>query len=216
MKRSGGHERRKYPGLASIAASARRRWWLVFAGMLGGAALATVSSGSADAGYQASSKLLVGPIGGEYSVLRAAGRQAETYVDLATSEPVLRAMRARLRTARIAAQPAAQISVQADDVSRLLTITARAGSPRLAAVSANALAGALQMTTRASGSGVPRALTVVVPAAAPAAPVGTRSKLLVAIAALAGLLGSLTLVVVLDLGGGRVVAEDALVASGAG
>src|SRR5206468_1286841 len=83
--------------------------------------------------------------------------------------PVLRAMRARLRADGIPAPPPAQVSAQADDVSRLLTITAQAGSTRLAAASANALAGALQMTTRARGSAVSRALTVLVPAAAPAA-----------------------------------------------
>ena len=216
MERSGAHDRREYPGLASIAASARHRWWLLLGGLLAGAALATVSSASAEADYQASTKLLVGPIGAEYPVLRAAGRQAETYVDLATSEPVLRAMRARLRADGIPAPPPAQVSAQADDVSRLLTITAQAGSPRLAAASANALAAALQMTTRTRGSAVSRALTVLVPAAAPAAPVGKRSKVLVAIAALAGLLGSLTLVVVLDFASGRVVGVDALLASGAG
>src|SRR5437762_1092616 len=97
MERSGAHDRREYPGLASIAASARHRWWLLLGGLLAGAALATVSSASAEADYQASTKLLVGPIGAEYPVLRAAGRPAEPDVDRATSEPVLRAMRARLR-----------------------------------------------------------------------------------------------------------------------
>lgn len=216
MERSGGYEGREYPGLATIAASARRRWWLLLAGMISGAALAAVSSGSEGTRYQATTKLLVGPIGGEYSVLRAAGRQAETYVDLATSEPVLRKMRARLGTAGMPAPPSAQISVEADDVSRLLTITVEAGGPRLAAASANALAGALQAKSRTKGSGVPRALTVVVPAAAPAAPAGRRSMPLVAIAALAGLLGSLTLVVVLGLGRGRRLAEEPLLASGPG
>jgi capsular polysaccharide biosynthesis protein len=217
MERWGGHERPEYPGLASIATTARRRWWVLLVGTLAGAALATATAGASGPSYRANARLLVGPIGGEYSFLRAAGRQAETYVDLASSEPVLRAARARLRSPLTISQLRAELTVDADDVSRLLTITAQSHSAQAAAATANALAAALKSRTPVEAAQSPHELSVVVPAEPPSAPIGRRSKLLVAIAALAGLLGSLTLLVVVELARGPGdVDEELLAAGGAG
>ena len=216
MKRWGGDEQPTYPGLARIAAVARRRWRVVLAATLAGAALATAVGGSGEARYRASAKLLVGPIGAEYSLVRAAGRQAETYVELAKSEPVLQAARARFRPPSSVSELRAAVSVDADDVSRLLTITAEAGSARGAAATANALVAALTSRTRADGPQSARKLTVLLPARSPSSPVGRRSKLLVVIAALAGLLGSVTLLAVIDLGGRPEYAEAKAAGVGGG
>src|SRR3954454_14447128 len=91
--------------------------------MLGAVALVAVL-GSHAPRREASTTFLVGPIGGEYSQLRAAGQQAQTYAELATSGPVLDGASARLRGTRSGPQLRGAIAADADFYTRLLTITA--------------------------------------------------------------------------------------------
>ena len=191
------------PDLARIVATAARWWWALALGAIAGAALALAAGGGGAPTYQASTRLLVGPIGGEYSLLRAAGQQAETDADLVTSEPVLRAARVRLGDARTVAQLRGDVSASADDVTRLLKITATARGPAAAAATANALAAELARLTAADDPGSGHELTVV-DRAAPAGPSDNRANALVAIAAFAGLLAALTLAVLADLTQSRV------------
>jgi capsular polysaccharide biosynthesis protein len=200
----------EYPDLARVLATAAHWWWALVLGALIGAALAFGLGVGGAKTYQASTKLLVGPIGGEYQELRAAGQQAETDADLATSEPALRAAKARLATPRTVAQLRGDVVASADDVTRLLTITARADRAPAAAATANALAAELMRLTHADDPASGHQLSVVEPAQPPAGPITTRAKALVVIAALAGLLAALTLVVLLDLSVGRVSSEDDL------
>jgi succinoglycan biosynthesis transport protein ExoP len=209
----GTDESPQYPDLARILATARRWWWALLLGALVTGALALAANPSGTVTYQASTRLLVGPIGGDYSLLRAAGQQAQTYADLATSQPVLAATRARLGSADTAGALRRRVTAQADDVSRLLTISARAKSPAVAAATANALATELQRVTRATVPESVNELRVVEPAQAPRGPVAGHSRLLVALAALAGLLGVLTVLVIYDLARGRVTTEEELAAA---
>lgn len=139
-------------------------------------------------GYEASAKLLVGPMGGKYTELRAASQQAETYADLATSTPVLQAARA----------PSGAVSAKADYFTRLLTITAQARGRSEAAATAAAVAAALMRVTGPRRAGSPGELTRLGPIETAPADSGAKRKTLVAIAALAGLLAALTLSVSLD------------------
>lgn len=209
----GTDERPEYPDLARILATARQWWWALLLGALAGAALALVAGGNGAVSYQASTRLLVGPISGEYSLLRAAGQQAQTYADLAASQPVLLATRTRLGTSASPGDLRRHVSAQADDVSRLLTITAQAATREGAARTANTLAAELQRVTHATVAQSTNELRVVEPAQAPARPVQGRARLLVVLAALAGLLGVLTVLVVVDLARGRVATESELAAA---
>jgi capsular polysaccharide biosynthesis protein len=209
----GTDERPEYPDLARILATARRWWWALLLGALAGAALAVGAGGNSAVSYQASTRLLVGPIGGEYSLLRAAGQQAQTYADLATSQPVVLATRARLGAAASPDGLRQHVSAQADDVSRLLTITAQASRPEAAARIANTLAEELQRVTRATVPQSANELRVVEPAQAPQRPVQGRARMLVVLAALAGLLAVLTVLVIADLARGRVATESELAAA---
>jgi capsular polysaccharide biosynthesis protein len=209
----GTDERPEYPDLARILATARRWWWALLLGALAGTALAVGAGGNSAVSYQASTRLLVGPIGGEYSLLRAAGQQAQTYADLATSQPVVLATRARLGAAASPDGLRQHVSAQADDVSRLLTITAQASRPEAAARIANTLAEELQRVTRATVPQSANELRVVEPAQAPQRPVQGRARMLVVLAALAGLLAVLTVLVIADLARGRVATESELAAA---
>jgi succinoglycan biosynthesis transport protein ExoP len=203
----------EYPDLPRIVASARRWWWALLVAALLGAAVGMSAGGSSVASYQASTRLLVESVGEQFSVLRAAGQQAETYADLATSQPVLAGARVRLLRLPTLAQLQADVGASADDVTRLLTITARGDTPNSAAATANAVAEELQSRTSGDIAGSPHRLSVVEPAQPPGRADDGGSGALVAIAALAGLLGALTLVVLIDLVRGRVASEGELAAA---
>jgi hypothetical protein len=174
--------------LAGVLRIARRRWWALLAGVLAGVVLVVAGTAGSRSGFEGSVKLLVGPMGGQYTELRAASQQAETYADLATSTPVLRAARA----------PAGSVSAKADYFTRLLTITAQARGRARAAATANAVAAALMRATGPRRAASPGELTKLGPVETSPAASGARRKTLVAIAALAGLLAALTLSVSLD------------------
>jgi capsular polysaccharide biosynthesis protein len=176
--------------LLRVVATARRSWWALLIGSAAGALL--VLLGSSAPSYRASAKLLVGPLGGDYPLLRSAGQQAQTYADMAVSERVLRDAGARLPAPRTAAELQRDVVARADADSRLLTISAQTGGRASAAETASAVAAAL---VRAGGA---RELHLVQANAAGAGRVGGPDRALVVLAALAGLLGALALVVARD------------------
>lgn len=200
----------EYPNINRVAATARRWWWALLLGALAGAALALAAGGSSGSTYQASARLLVGPIGGEYSVIRAAGQQAETYADLVTSRPVLDATLRRLGSRQTSAQLRRNAQARADQVTRLLTITVSSSRPDAAANTANALAAELQRATQTDHPIAGGELQVIDPAQPPTAPQTQRDGALVLVAALAGLLGMLALVLVADLSRGLIATADEL------
>ncbi|MEP6953677.1 MAG: Wzz/FepE/Etk N-terminal domain-containing protein [Solirubrobacteraceae bacterium] len=203
-----------YPDLARIAATVRRWWWLVLLGTLVGAALGVAGSQGAPTSYEARATLLVGPLGGDrFSALRAAEQQGQTYARLAMSVPVVSAARGKLTPQPSLGQLLSEVSASADEVTRLLTITARTARPDQAAATANALAAALKQATQSRSLDAVHQLTVVDPAEAPSLPVGGKARIFVVIAALAGLLGTLTVLVLLDLVRGRVATEKELAAA---
>jgi hypothetical protein len=174
--------------LAGVLRIARRRWWALLAGALAGVVLVVAASAGARSGYEGSVRLLVGPMGGQYTELRAASQQAETYADLATSTPVLRAARAS----------SGSVSANADYFTRLLTISAQARGRTGAAATAERVAIALMRVTAPRRAGSPGELTRVGPVETSPTASGVRRKTLVVIAALAGLLAALTLTVGLE------------------
>jgi capsular polysaccharide biosynthesis protein len=202
-----------YPDLARIAATAARWWWLLILGAVVGVGIALLAGDSGTPMYKASTRVLVGANGGDYAVLRAAGQQAETDVTLATSEPVLAAVRRRVGSAVTMSQLRSGVSADADSATRVLTITARTDSPVTAAVVANAVASELDVQTRAGGGGPSSELEVIDRARAPAGAEEISPRTLILIAGLAGVLAALTLVVVLDLSRRLIATEDELAAT---
>jgi capsular polysaccharide biosynthesis protein len=135
--------------------------------------------------YEATTRLLVGPLGGEEKVLRASGPLAETYAKLATTRALLDGTARKLGLSR------ADIDLRADanSVTRLLTLRVRSTDARLAARVANAHAAALVALSTRRGAGSARAggLLVVEPAVPDRRGVGTPALMVASLAALAGL-----------------------------
>jgi capsular polysaccharide biosynthesis protein len=166
-----------------------RRWRFMLA-------VATIASGvvgylvaaGAQPHYEASTRLLVGPLGGEDKVLRASGPLAETYAKLATTRALLDGTARRLGVSRADID----LRAEANAVTRLLTVRVRSTDAPLAARVANTHAAALVALSTRRGAGSARAgrLIVVEPAVASGRHVGTPAIAVASLAALAGLLSA--------------------------
>jgi Mrp family chromosome partitioning ATPase len=183
---------------------ARRGWWAILLAAVLGAAFAAVLGSRADSVYESEARMLVGPPGDRVSQLRAAGQRAQTYAELATSRPVLEATRKRLGLRTSLTDLAADVRAQADDVTRLLTITARASSARGATRLATVIPEELIRVAFGGRAPPPNELRVVEPAETPGASLGASSLPMIVIAALTGGLVGLTLLLVADAVRGRV------------
>jgi capsular polysaccharide biosynthesis protein len=141
--------------------------------------------------YEATTRLLVGPLGGEAKVLRASGPLAETYAKLATTQALLDGTARRLGLSRADID----LRAEANAVTRLLTLRARSADARLAARIANTDAGALVALSTRRGAGSARAggLLVVEQAVPNERSVGTSALTVASLAALAGLVSAFLL-----------------------
>jgi capsular polysaccharide biosynthesis protein len=141
--------------------------------------------------YEATTRVLVGPLGGEEKVLRASGPLAETYAKLATTRALLDGTARRLGLSRADID----LRAEANAVTRLLTLRARSTDARLAARVANTDAAALVALSTRRGAGSARAggLLVVEPAVPNGRSVGTSALTVALLAALAGLVSAFVL-----------------------
>jgi Mrp family chromosome partitioning ATPase/capsular polysaccharide biosynthesis protein len=206
----------EYPDLARVASLARRWWFALLSAAVAAGALAAVAGSSTPTTYHAQARLLVGPLDAEPNDLRAAGQQAQTLSQLATSRSVLVATKERLGRA---APPELEKVIKADatGATRVLVISAETGDAASAARTANAAAAELQELMHDPGStlvrGSPLAggrLRLIDPAGIPEDPVGTGLRPLVASAGLAGMLAALALVLLADYFRGRIDTEAEL------
>jgi capsular polysaccharide biosynthesis protein len=191
-----------------------RRWRFMLA-------VATVASGALGylvaAGlqprYEATTRLLVGPLGGDAKVLRASGPLAETYAKLATTRSLLDGIASRRELSRADIE----LRVDANAVTRLLTLRARSDDAGLAARVANTRAAALVALSTRRGAGSARAggLRVVEPAIPSARSVGTSALKVASLAALAGLVSAFALALAFERTDDAITnAEDVEAATG--
>jgi capsular polysaccharide biosynthesis protein len=194
--------------LLRLVALARRRWLILALAGAAAAILAVAATGHGKAVYQSEARLLVGPIDTDFNEVRAAGQQAQTFAQLATSGAVLGATAHRLGPPATAAGLVPNVRAQADEVARLLTLTVRASRPDLATRANAALVTELQAFAR-SGGKTQHDLSVVDPPS-PGLATGSGRSPLVALAAVAGLLTAFCLVVLAHMLRGRVVDAEEL------
>jgi receptor protein-tyrosine kinase len=194
--------------LLRLATLARRRWLILVLAGAAAALLASMATGHGKAVYESHARLLVGPIDSNFGELRAAGQQAQTFAQLATSGAVLQATAHRLGPPATAAGLAPDVRAQADEVARLLTLTVRASRPDLATRANGALISELQAFAQRGGK-TQHDLSVVDPPS-PGLAIGSGRSPLVALAAVAGLLAAFGLVVLAHMLSGRVVDAEEL------
>jgi capsular polysaccharide biosynthesis protein len=194
--------------LLRLVALARRRWLILVLAGAAAALLAATATGNGKAVYESHARLLVGPIDSDFNELRAAGQQAQTFAQLATSGAVIQATAHRLGPPETAAGLGPNVRAQADEVARLLTLTVRASRPDAATRANVALVTELRAFARRGGR-TAHDLSVVDPPSGGFA-IGSGSSPLVALAAVAAVLGAFALVVLAHMLSGRVVDAEEL------
>ncbi len=184
-----------------------KRWLVVILMATGMATVIGAFLGStADKTYEAKTQLLVGPLSTDTDTMRASGALAQTYAELATSDSVLQPVADALDV------PSGELSTgvraTANSTTRFLVVRARAHEPAGAADIANAVSDELIDLSRQGAIRPEGQLRVLDPATAPGSPISPRLDLIVPLAAVAGLLGSLTLVLLFEYVGDTAESAD--------
>ena len=190
--------------LSGYLAVARRWWWtLVVSAWIAGLTGYLVASTIAPT-YESQVKVLVGPLNTDTDTLRASGLLVQTYAQYVTTREVLTSTIQELGLDLSPDDFAAATRATANDVTRILTIRVQAGDPDQATALANTLATELEQLT-SSGLSRPEGLIQIVEFARPeTTPVAPQVSLLVLLAALAGVVVAVVLVLLLEYFGNTV------------
>lgn len=130
----------------------RRSWRLLLVGLVLGGLAGNLFARSSAPTYEATVKLLVGPINTDFDTVRAAGELGRTYAELATSHPVVEygIRQAGLHASATDLLEKGDVRTTSNDITRIVEITVRNGSAAGAAKLANALADRVQTLAKQS------------------------------------------------------------------
>lgn len=176
-----------------------RRWsvTLIASAVVAGAVAFVVAS-RVPPTYAAEAQILVGPINTDGNTLRAAQDLVQTYGQLVTSDLVIESVIERLDLDETPAVLREAITARAESATRLLVLRALAGDPETAAAIANGAAAALDEVA-SQGQTRPEGEVLVVSVAQPdPAPVQPLISVITVLAAAAGLVAALAVVVLID------------------
>lgn len=184
--------------LSGYLAVARRWWWtLLVAAWVAGVGGYFIAS-QLPPTYEARVRLLVGPLNDDVNILRASGLLVQTYGELATSDPVLNATVEKLGLAENGTSLRTTVRTTVNDSTRLLTIRVENQDPKLAAAIANELSNQLEALDNSTTARPEGLITPIEPAVAPTEAVSPNVSLIVILAAAAGLMGALGLILIID------------------
>ena len=146
--------------------------------------------------YEAKVVLLIGPLNADINTQRSSGALSLTYTQFALSDPIVRDAANKARVPFSAVRSGTR--TDAAQTTRLITIQVRNSDAQTAANIANAMALTLIARTQTGVIRPEGQLRVVDPAGKPGKPVAPQLGLIVPLSAAAGLLGALTLVLLIE------------------
>lgn len=191
--------------LSGYLAILRRWWWTLLVAVWVAGLLGYLFGSRIVPTYESSVRLLVGPINTDTNTLRASGQLVQTYAELAVSQPLLESTVSELGLPPEAADSlAAAVRTTANDQTRILTIRVQGRSPEATTQAANAIAGELIDLTSRGTSRPEGQVQVIEFAKVPFAPIAPQISLIVLMAAAAGLLGAVILVLLAEYFADRV------------
>ena len=184
--------------LSGYLAIVRRWWWtLIVAAWIAGLTGYLVAS-TIPPTYEAQAKVLVGPLNTDTDTLRASGLLVQTYAQYVTTREVLTSTIQELGLDLDPADLAESVRVTANDITRILTIRVQADDPTQAASLANTMATELEQLT-SSGLSRPEGLIQIIEFAEPSAtPVAPQVSLIVMLAAFAGVIVAIVVILLLE------------------
>ena len=193
------------PAAASAPGAARetgflpviaRWWWTLLAGALLAAGVSYAAASTATPTYEAKARVLVGPVNTDLNTLQASATMAQTYAELVEDgEPIDDV------SEEIGHGLGGAVQAVADVDTRILTIRVRERNQDEVAEVANALAESLKELAsdeRFEGGGAAGQVRLVEAAERPSEAFSPRLPLVVPIAAMAGLLLSLAVVLLVE------------------
>ena len=197
--------------LTGYLAVARRWWWtLLVATWVAGIAGWIVAS-SIPPTYEARTQLLVGPYNTDRDTLAASAVLVQTYSQLITTEPILTSAIAEAGATLTPDELESATRVTADNTTRILDIRVQDTDPQMAATLANKLAAEISILS-ARGTNRPEGQIQIVDFARPPTdPVAPQKSLIVALAAIAALIGAMVLVLLVEYLSAAVRSEEELV-----
>jgi polysaccharide biosynthesis transport protein len=170
-----------------------RWWWSLLAGSLLAAGVSYAAASTVTPTYEARARVLVGPVNTDLNTLQAATTMAQTYAQLLEDgEPIENVSRELDRSLGGAVQAVADVE------TRIINIRVRERNQDEVADVANALAASLQEFAEREGGGAAGQVRLVEAADRPSQAFSPRLPLVVPIAAMAGLLLSLAVVLLLE------------------
>jgi polysaccharide biosynthesis transport protein len=170
-----------------------RWWWTLLAGSLLAAGVSYAAASTAAPTYEAKARVLVGPVNTDLNTLQASATMAQTYAELVEDgEPIEDVSR------EIGHGLGGAVQAVADVDTRILTIRVRERNQDEVADVANALAESLGAFAEDEGGGAPGQVRLVEAAERPSEAFSPRLPLVVPIAAMAGLLLSLAVVLLVE------------------
>lgn len=181
--------------------SLRRWWWVVLAAAVIAAVIGYVVSSQSSPTYEATVRLLVGPFNADADTQKAAGTLAATYTYYVTSQPVLDATSADLGGLTDGTNAWGDMRANANQLTRIVSITVESDDPATAARIANLLAENLSDQVTRGNLRPEAALTVIEPADAPTSRVGPKPLRTALASGVAAFLGVLALVVLIETTG---------------
>jgi capsular polysaccharide biosynthesis protein len=186
------------PGGRPSVLGTLRRWWktLLVAGVV--AALgAWILASRAPETFEASTRLVVGPLAGNTDTVKAAGVLARTDAEVAESGSLLDDTAHGLGLAPGEVDDV-EVDASANEVTRLLVISVRDDDPRRAADLANGVATALAARIGEDPTGPEGVITVLDSAAVPSEPVEPNVLRIVVLSVVATLVLSFGVALALD------------------
>ena len=174
-----------------------RRWWLVLlASIVVAGAGGYVIASRLPKIYEAEAQLLVGPLNTDFETQRAAGQLANTYAQLATSRRVIDAVLSRTGVDRAPEDVQEATTAVPNDITRLVIIRVQDTDTERAASLANEIAA--ELGTLAAESARPEGQTTIIDPAGETTQVAPQVLLIVLLAAFAGLLAAISIVVLIE------------------
>lgn len=184
--------------LGGYVAILRRWWWTLLVATWIAGLVGYLLASSLPPSYEGRARLLVGPVAADLNTLRSAAGLVPTFAELAVSHPVLEAVIESLELEMRPAALAEALSITANDTTRVMTIRYDDTDQMLVAAVPNAVAEEL-IALQPTGSVLPEGeITVIEEATVPEEPAAPDVPLLVVLAAVAGMVGALMLVLGLE------------------
>jgi len=196
--------------LSGYLVVARRWWWTLLvatwiAGLVGFVAATRITPT-----YESRTSLLVGPIQADIDTLRASGQLVQTYAELVTSQPLLESAISELGLAMKPSELRQSTRAVANDVTRFLTIRVQSADPGEAQRIATTLADELVQLASRGTSRPEGELLVADPANLPTNPIAPQVSLIALLSAVAGLIGALVIVMLVEYFSNRIRAREDL------